>query len=321
MKKVLIAGGGGYIGTLLSKELVERNHFVEVVDLFWFGNHLIPQVKSNQKNIIDIHTENLKDFDTVVFLGGLSNDPMAKYSPAMNFVENAAVPSYLAFIAKEAGIKRFVYASTCSVYGYTNNKLMDEDTNLTFPSFPYGISKLAAEKAIMNMESDSFRPIALRKGTVGGWSPRMRFDLVVNAMTKSALTTGVITVNNPNIWRPLVDVRDVCTAYTRAIESSLDVAGVYNVSYDNYTIGRLADEIRDELRERGHKVQMVIDSVEDSRNYKVSTEKAKTELDFTAKYTPRDSVAAILDNLPDDLDFNNEQYYNIKTFKGLFNDT
>ena len=190
MKKILIAGGAGYIGSLLTSKLVDRGHDVQVVDLFWFGNNLDSRVKQVKKNIIDLNIEDLRGFDAVVFLGGLSNDPMAKYSPSMNFVENSAVPSYLAFICREAGVKRFVYASTCSVYGYTDNKLMDEEEGLTFPSFPYGISKLAAEKAIMNMESENFRPISLRKGTVGGWSPRMRFDLVVNAMTKSALSLG-----------------------------------------------------------------------------------------------------------------------------------
>ena len=115
-----------------------------------------------------------------------------------------------------------------------------------------------------------------------------------------------------------MDIRDVCTAYVRAIESHLDVTGVYNISYDNYTIGRLADEIRSELLSRGKEIKLIINSVEDSRNYKVSTAKAKTELDFMARYTPRDSVSAILNNLPEDIDFNDEHYYNIRTFKELF---
>ena len=197
MKKILVAGGSGYVGTMLCAELLDRGYQVEVVDLLWFGNKLDPRIKLYEKNIIDIKAEDLRDFHSVVFLGGLSNDPMAKYSPSKNFVENTAVPLYLAFVSKEAGIKRFVYASTCSVYGYTANKLMDEETTLTTPQFPYGISKLAAEKAIMNLADGDFRPISLRKGTVGGWSPRMRFDLVVNAMTKTAITENKIIVNNP----------------------------------------------------------------------------------------------------------------------------
>jgi nucleoside-diphosphate-sugar epimerase len=318
MKKVLVAGGAGYIGTLLSAELVERGYDVHVVDLLWFGNHFNKRVNVSERNIVDLRPEDLEGFDSVVFLGGLSNDPMAKYNPSMNFVENSAVPSYLAFAAKEAGVPRFVYASTCSVYGYTANKLLDEESDSISPQYPYGISKLSAERSIINMTDNKFRPIALRKGTVGGWSPRMRFDLVVNAMTKSALTDGVITVNNPSIWRPLVDVRDVVSAYVRSIESNIELSGVYNISEDNYTIGRLADVVKDTLVERGHEVSIETRSVQDFRNYKVLNTKAQMELDFKPRFTPRDSVLSILKNVKNGIDFEDKKYYNIKMFKEKF---
>jgi len=318
VKKVLVAGGAGYIGTLLSTELKERGYSVSVVDQLWFGNHFIEQTPVEQRDIMNLTTEDLVGFDCVVFLGGLSNDPMAKYNPSMNFVENSAVPSYLAFISKEAGVKRFVYASTCSVYGYTANKLLDETSASIAPQYPYGISKLAAEKSIMNLQDDNFRPIALRKGTVGGWSPRMRFDLVVNAMTKTALTEGKIIVNNPSIWRPLVDIRDVVAAYVRSIESNLDVSGVYNISEDNYTIGRLADLVKDTLVSEGHKVKIDTRNVQDFRNYKVQNSKAQMELDFKPRYTPQDSVMSILKNIDNSLDLSDKRYYNIQVFKENF---
>jgi len=318
MKKILIAGGAGYIGTLLTTELIDRGYQVQVVDLLWFGNHLKPNVCIEKKDIMGLRTSDLEGFDCVVFLGGLSNDPMAKYNPSMNFVENSAVPSYLAFAAKEAGVNRFVYASTCSVYGYTANQLLDENSDSIAPQYPYGISKLAAEKSIMNLQDDKFRPIALRKGTVGGWSPRMRFDLVVNAMTKTALMEGKIIVNNPSIWRPLVDVRDVVAAYVRSIESNLDVAGVYNISEDNYTIGRLSDLVKDALVEEGHKVTIETRSVQDFRNYKVLNTKAQMELDFKPRYTPRDSVKSILKNIKNGVDLSDKKYYNIQVFKEKF---
>ncbi len=318
MKKILIAGGAGYVGTLLTNELMDKGYDVHVIDLLWFGSHYSGDVNLQKKNIVDLTTSDLVGFDCVVFLGGLSNDPMAKYSPSMNFVENAAVPSYLAFISKEAGVRRFVYASTCSVYGYTANQLLDEDSDSISPQYPYGISKLAAERAIINMTDDVFRPIALRKGTVGGWSPRMRFDLVVNAMTKTGLTEGKIIVNNPSIWRPLVDIRDVVSAYVRSIESNLDIAGVYNISEDNYTIGRLADLVRDTLVDDGHNVKIETKDVQDFRNYKVLNTKAQMELDFKPRYTPQDSVKSILKNVKNNLDLNDKRYYNIKVFKEKF---
>ena len=171
----------------------------------------------------------------------------------------------------------------------------------------------------MNMEDDSFRPISLRKGTVGGFSPRMRYDLVVNAMTKTALTEGKIIVNNPSLWRPIIDIRDVVTAYIRSIEANLDITGIYNISYDNYTIGRLADEIKDELFNFGYEINIETKNVQDVRNYKVSSEKAKIELDFVAKHSPKDSVNQILKNIDlESVDFADQKYYNIKIFKELF---
>ncbi len=318
MKKVLIAGGAGYVGTSLTNELIERGYDVEVVDLLWFGNHFEKKIKIRNQNILNLTSSDLRYFDCVIFLGGLSNDPMAKYSPSMNFVENSAVPSYLAFIAKEAGVKRFVYASTCSVYGYTANQLLDECSDSVSPQYPYGISKLAAERSIINMTDSKFRPIALRKGTVGGWSPRMRFDLVVNAMTKTGLTEGKIVVNNPSIWRPLVDIRDVVSAYVRSVESNLELSGVYNISEDNYTIGRLADLVKDTLVEFGHDVVIETKNVQDFRNYKVLNSKARMELDFKPRYTPEDSVKSILQNVKNNVDLYNKKYYNIEVFKEKF---
>ena len=318
MKKVLIAGGAGFIGTLLTKELLARKYEVLVVDTLWFGNYLPENAKISNKSIIDLKEDELSSFDVVIYLGGVSNDPMADYSPSVNFIENCAVPCYLSYMCKRAGVPRFVYASSCSVYGYAANSLMDENSPVS-PSYPYGISKLAIENAVMNMADKNFRPIALRKGTVGGYSPRMRFDLVVNAMTKSALTNKQIVVNNPSLWRPLIDIRDVVTAYIRCIESNLEISGIYNISYDNYTIGRLADDIKDELNTLGFQTSILTKNVKDVRNYKVTNKKAKWELDFVAKYSPKDSVRDIIQNLDlENIDFDENRYYNIKMFKDIF---
>ena len=318
MRKILLAGGAGYVGTSLTRELLNRNYDVTIVDLLWFKTDLPKGVVVWNKNIMDMNVEELNGFDAVVFLAGLSNDPMANFNPSMNFVENAAVPSYLAYISKMAGVPRFVYASSCSVYGYTDNNLMDE-TDSVFPRYPYGVSKLEAEAAIMNMGDENFRPISLRKGTIGGYSTRMRYDLVVNTMTKTALTEGKIIVNNPSLWRPLLDLRDAVTAYVRSIEANLNISGVYNISYDNYTMGRLADDIKEELENNGHSVVTDVRNVQDVRNYKVQNKKAKIELDFVAKYSPQETVRHLLQNIDlKNYDFNNDKYYNIKVFKKMF---
>ena len=117
--KILVAGGSGYIGSLLVPKLLDRGYEIDVVDLLWFGNNLPPQVKVIQKDIFMLREEDLKGYEQVIFLAGLSNDPMADFSPGMNFVYNASAPSYLGYIAKRVGVKRFIYAGSCSVYGFS----------------------------------------------------------------------------------------------------------------------------------------------------------------------------------------------------------
>ena len=227
--RLLIAGGAGYLGSVLIPRLLERGYKVDVVDLFWFGNKLPRQVGTLNKDIFQLTVEDLESYDQVVFMAGLSNDPMAEFSPAKNFVFNAAAPAYLAYIAKIAGVKRYVYASSCSVYGYTENELFDE-TRPVSSSYPYGISKLQGEQAVMQLCDIDFSVISLRKGTVSGYSPRMRLDLIVNTMFKSAMKDRVITVNNPSIWRPLLGIDDAATAYIRAIEANQKISGIFNIA-------------------------------------------------------------------------------------------
>lgn len=320
-KNILIAGGAGYIGTQLSNDLYSRGYNVTVVDLFWFGNHLNKNINVLNKNLMEIKEEDLLDYDAVVFLAGLSNDPMANFSPAKNFIENSAAPTYLAFISKEAGVRRFVYASSCSVYGFTDNEVMDEDSPVN-PLYPYGISKLQGECAIMRMADESFRPIAMRKGTVGGWSPRMRFDLVVNTMTKFALTGGKIVVHNPNLWRPLIDIRDVVTAYRKAITCDLSISEVFNICGENYTIGRLAEDVVETFSHHGMQIDVETQSRPDVRNYLASNKKARDVLGFEPQYGPGSSIHQILNNVKKSgIDILDKRFYNIQTFMDMENES
>ncbi len=316
--KILVAGGAGYIGSVLTPILHDYGYQVDVMDLLWFGNHLPQGISVVKRDLFAVEPGQLEGYDQVIFLAGLSNDPMAEYAPAMNFVQNGALPAYLAFCARQAGVKRFVYASSCSIYGYTVNELYDEDSPLTC-AYPYGISKLAGERAVMQQQSDGFSTIALRQGTVNGYSPRMRFDLIVNTMVKTAVAEGRIVVNNPSIWRPLIDVRDTAYAFLRAVQADKDISGVFNVAYDNFTVGQVADLVKDALeKRRGGKVAVEIRNVQDFRNYKVSCERAHTCLGFKPKYDIEDTVDEIYRHLPDCGDLFRAEYSNIAVFKGLF---
>jgi nucleoside-diphosphate-sugar epimerase len=315
--RILIAGGAGYVGSVLIPELLDRGHAVDVVELFWFGNNLPPQVGVVQKDIFDLSVEDLHGYEQVVFLAGLSNDPMAEFSPSKNFIFNAAAPAYLAYIAKSAGVKRYVYACSCSVYGFTEDELFDE-TRPAISAYPYGISKLQGEKAALQLQDDSFSVISLRKGTVCGYSPRMRLDLIVNTMFKSALRDSLITVNNPAIWRPIVSTRDVAKAYIRAIEASYKISGVFNIASGNYTVGEVADRVRQAIEEHtGSKVSLQVKSVHDLRNYKVTIQKAQNVLSFHPQDDIRSIVANLLENRHKFGDWDDPLYYNIQRFKQL----
>src|SRR5215471_9082467 len=266
--KLLIAGGAGYVGSVLIPKLQERGYKVDVVDLFWFGNHLPKQTGILNKDIFHLTAEDLEPYDQVIFLGGLSNDPMAEYSPSKNFIFNAAAPAYLGYIAKNAKVKRYVYASSCSVYGYTENELGDE-TKPVSSSYPYGISKLQGEQAVMQLADKDFSVISLRKGTISGYSPRMRLDLIINTMFKTALRDRTITVNNPSIWRPILSIDDAAMAYTRAVEANPSLSGVFNIASGNYTVGEIGDLIKSTIEQSmGIRINLVIKHVQDFRNYK-----------------------------------------------------
>jgi len=313
--KILVAGGAGYIGSVLVPNLIEHGYEVEVIDLLWFGNKLPPEVNLIKKDLFKCKKEDFKSYDQVVFLAGLSNDPMAEYSPSNNFIYNAALPSYLAYISKEANVKRFIYASSCSVYGYTVDELYDEESP-TLSSYPYGISKLQGERGVLQLQDENFSVIALRKGTVCGHSPRMRFDLIVNTMFKFANVENRIIINNPSIWRPILDIRDAANAYLRAIQANYSISGIFNISSDNFTVGQVGDIVKYNLEKKiKKKIQLEIYDKLDFRNYKVKINKAKTYLGYHPQYSITDIVNDLWDHKEEYKDFEKNEYYNIRVFK------
>ena len=315
--KILVAGGAGYIGSQLIPVLLEHGYETDVVDLLWFGNHLPENVNVIQKDLFNCKKEDLELYDQVLFLAGLSNDPMAEFDPSMNFIFNAALPSYLAFIAKKAGVRRFIYASSCSVYGYTVNELYNEESPVTC-GYPYGVSKLQGERGVLQLQDEDFSVIALRQGTVCGFSPRMRLDLIVNTMFKFAVTERKITVDNPSIWRPVLDIRDAATAYLRAIQADYSLSGVYNVASGNYTVGQVGDVVKYEVEKLiGGRIEVVIKEMKDFRNYKVTIDKAKTHLGFQPQYVIKNIVDDLYEHKAYFEDYDNDQFYNIRVFKKL----
>jgi len=316
--RILVAGGAGYLGSVLVPRLMERGYDVDVVDLLWFGNHLPADITIIQKDVAQLTEKELVGYDQVIYLAGLSNDPMAEYSPARNFVENGASPAYLAYIAKRAKVQRFIYGGSCSVYGYTVNELYHE-TSPTVSQFPYGIAKLQGEFASMQLMDDRFSVVCFRQGTVSGFSPRMRLDLIVNTMFRAAVAERTITVNNPGIWRPILAIQDAVSAYVRAVEAPAAISGVFNVASGNYTVGEVADYVKSGVHKAlGIDARIVIKNIQDYRDYKVSTEKARNVLGFRPRFDVEGIVKELAENLAQFDKFDSDRFYNIRVFKSLF---
>ena len=315
--RILIVGGAGYVGSALIPALVERGYAVDVVDLKWFGVNLPREVSVIDKDILSLTTDDVGGYEQVIFLAGLSNDPMAEFDPAQNFQSNAAMPSYLAYLAKQGGVRRVIYASSCSVYGYTVNELYDENSPAV-SSFPYGISKLQGEQGVLQMQDEGFSAIALRKGTICGFSPRMRFDLIVNTMYKTCIKDGKITVNNPSLWRPILDIRDAVSGYLRAIQADYSISGIFNIASDNYTVGQVGDMVKDQMESfLDRRIKLDLKNIQDFRNYKVDIGKARTVLGFEPSHDVSDIIADLHAHRDVYGDLDADEYYNIRVFQML----
>lgn len=312
--KVLLTGGAGFIGSVLTPALINRGHSVRVLDCGFFGlDHVDSRAELISGNILDFERDWLDGVEAVIHLAGLSNDPMAAFSPSLNYMLNAGGAAIVAQAAKDAGIQRFVFGSTCSVYGLDDGEPLTEE-HPTNPPFPYAISKLMAERQLDCLTDGRFRPITLRKGTVVGWSPRMRFDLVTNAMVKTALVEGRIVVHNPKLWRPLIDVEDACDAYACALEADLAVTGVFNISTRNFTLEELAQIVAAGLTQFGIQSTIHTENRTDVRSYRVATEKAATVLKFQPKKPMSETVNDVITNAMAKpvADLEHPRYYNIR---------
>jgi len=306
MKNILVTGGSGYVGSALIKELA--GYQVVNVDVGMFGGRTTGMESDFRKLSID----ELGLFDTIIHLAGLSNDPMAHWSPNINFRMNAADTVDLAYKAKRAGVKRFIFASSASVYqGITSNERATPWNVGLSPDEPYAISKLMAERGIWCLMDGSFAVVILRKGTIGGFSTRMRYDLVLNTMFKFAMDTGSIKVfvdrNGRSVMRPHLSIRDAVQAYLRALSLA---PGTYNVLTRNLNIIDLAEAVAEKT---GAKVERV--EVTDStllRDYVMLDSeiiKSRESLSYT--------LNGMVESAP--RDFDNPNYYNIEVWKKWVN--
>lgn len=329
--KILLIGGAGYVGSILTGELLERGYSVKIFDRFYFGNKGIDRyedrVEIHKGDMRNLDPDILKGVGTVVNIGGLSNDPTAEYNPKANYEMNTLATKSSAELCKKAGIKRYILASSCSIYdvGVEDKEkdiILDENSEVS-PKAAYSSSKFEAEKILLSMLDKDFCPVILRKGTIYGFSYRMRYDLVVNTFVKDALTKGYLTpYYGGEMWRPLVDIRDAALAYINCIEADEGkVKGeIFNVIYRNFRISELALRVRSALESLGISVDIKPDyRYKGVRSYRVSGEKIKNRLGFNPSLSIEDSVVDMVEKIRefDYGDFEDPIYRNINWMKTL----
>jgi nucleoside-diphosphate-sugar epimerase len=309
VSKILLVGGAGYIGSVLAHELIERGYAVRVLDRLFYGEHGLAGIRDRVEivgaDMRRLEPAHLAGIDAVINVGGLSNDPTAEYNPTANHEMNTVSAVCLGKLARAAGVRRYILASSCSIYdlGTTDDQRdvpFDEDAEV-HPRAAYATSKLEAERQLLAMAGPEFCPVFLRKGTAYGFSPRLRFDLVVNTFVRDALATGTIVLfRGGEMWRPLVDVHDIARAYITclAADEALVRGQVFNVAYCNMRISELALRVRGTLRELGVAVDICPDyTYRAVRSYRVSTQKIERVLGFKAIVSVEDAVRELVQQL------------------------
>ena len=322
-KNIFITGGAGYVGAVLVPRLLESGYKITVLDLMIYGDDVLPSHPNLNAVKGDIRDQVLlkkliPGHDAVIHLACISNDPSFELNPKLGKSINLDAFRPLVEISKNAGVQRFIYASSSSVYGVKDEPNVHEEMELD-PLTDYSRFKADCEKILAEYQSEDFTTVTIRPATVCGYSPRQRLDVVVNILTNLAYHKREIFVFGGGQLRPNIHIADMVAAYLVLITAPKEkVAGkIFNAGYENQTVKELAETVQAVV---GDDVKLITTPTDDDRSYHISSKKIKEELGFEATHTIRDAAQDLCTAfkkglLPDSLD--NEMYFNIKRMQNL----
>jgi nucleoside-diphosphate-sugar epimerase len=324
-KKVFVTGGAGYVGAVLVPALLERGYQVKVLDLYLYGDALAPYAQNPNLEQVkgDIRDRRLLEkvmpgCDAVIHLACISNDPSFELDAALGKSINYDAFFDLVAVAKDCGVKRFVYASSSSVYGVKKEENVTEELALE-PLTDYSKYKALCEDVLLKEQAPGFTCVVLRPATVCGYSPRLRLDLTVNILTNYAVNSGRITVFGGAQQRPNIHIDDMAAAYLRLLDASDEqISGrIFNAGYENHTVREIAEMVRSVV---GTSTEIVTTPTDDNRSYRISSEKIRRELGFVPTHSIEDAARGLLDGfkagrIPDPM--TDIRYYNIKTMQAV----
>ena len=322
-QSVFITGGAGYVGAMLVPRLLQEGHRVTVLDLMIYGEDVLPKnpaltlIKGDIRNQ-ELMKSSIPGHDVVIHLACISNDPSFELNPELGKSINLDPFRPMVEISKNAGVKRFFYASSSSVYGIKDEQNVHEGMSLE-PLTDYSVFKMNCEEILSEYQSDEFTTTTIRPATVCGYSPRQRLDVVVNILTNLAYHKREISVFGGAQLRPNIHIADMVEIYVVLLNAPKEkIAGeIFNGGYENYSVLQLAEAVRDVI---GEDVVLKTTPTDDNRSYHVSSKKIADVLGFAASHTIKDAVSDIKNAfekglLPNSLD--DEMYFNIKRMQSI----
>ncbi len=322
-RRIFITGGAGYVGSVLVPKLLDQGYNVTVLDLMIYGADVLPTHERLHAVKGDIRDQELlkkllPGQDAVIHLACISNDPSFELNPELGKSINLDAFGPLVRISKESGVKRFIYASSSSVYGIKEEPNVTEDMVLE-PLTDYSKFKMQCEELLAPFQSDDFTTVTIRPATVCGYGKRLRLDLSVNILTNLAVNKGEITVFGGSQKRPNIHIADMTDLYVKLLELPKEqIAGkIWNAGFDNFTISEIAGMVQHVI---GPHVKIVTTPTNDLRSYHVSSAKIKRDIGFVATHTLEDAVPDLkvqfdAGTIPDSL--TDDRYFNVKRMQRI----